>query len=409
MSPNRKRKINFGALGLLTILIINVSGQTTSNEGATPFDFQSNLKRLQKGSISSLSLSSMDSIPIVTAMQEKIDERDQRRNPFGYLNPQFFRAITAQNIQEVTEHYVLLVVIDKFGQRRAVTFTLDGVPIESILLNDLLYYTGSITHEVESRRYSPSIPYFYDHIAHEFVFSTIFKIMSPQENNPLEDLHFHDDETTNICHVAVSTQGRFSEARISHVNSPRITSEKFVLTSPFFNQLSDPSEEVVYKKRGDSLTIYLNRDKSLQLLGYDTLFGAATLRLLPLKPGTFIVSQQHKSTFKINGGGDFCDLKSPAYSSAWKNLTLEYDLFDIAKPVYEKHFALSKISLKDFRKLVKTQCGNHHYQFVKHLRKNEEVATYSSISQIVLKIDYQTYDSEEIFTNYVVFELDSGH
>lgn len=388
------------------MLITNVSGQTITNEEATPFDFQSNLKRLQKGSISSLSLALMDSIPIVTVMLEKIDERDQRRNPSGYLNPKFFKAITTQNIQEVTKHYVLLVVIDQFGQRRAVTLTLDGVPIESILLNDQLYYTGSISHEVESRRYSPSIPYFYDRISHEFVFSTIFKIISPQENNPLEDLHFHDDETTNICRVAVSAQGRFSDARINQVNSPRITSEKFVLTSPFFNELSDPSDEFDYKKRGDSLTIYLNRDKSLQLLGYDTLFGAATLRLMPLKPGTFIVSQQYKSTFKINGDGDFCDLKSPAYTSAWKKLTLEYDLFDIAKYIDEEQSTMSIITAKNFRKLVKTHCGNYHYQFVKHIRKNEEIAIYYSISQIVLKIDYQPYDSEEFFTNYVVFELD---
>ena len=75
------------------MLAKNVSGQTTTNAGAAPFDFQSKLKDLQEGSISSLTLDSMDSIPIVTVMQEKIDERDQRRNPYGYLNSQFSRRL----------------------------------------------------------------------------------------------------------------------------------------------------------------------------------------------------------------------------------------------------------------------------------------------------------------------------
>ena len=60
------------------------------------------------------------------------------------------------------------MVEDQFGQLRAWTFTPEGLPIESILLNDQLYYAGSIAHEVESG-YSPSIPYFYNRIGHEFV------------------------------------------------------------------------------------------------------------------------------------------------------------------------------------------------------------------------------------------------
>jgi hypothetical protein len=407
MTQNHKHRIGIGfTLALILMLATNVSGQTTTNSEVAPFDFQSSLKGLLAGSIPSLSLASMDSIPIVTVMHEKIDERDQRRHPYGYLNPRFFKEIKAKDIQEVSEKFVLLVVEDQFGQLRAVTCTQQGVPIESILLNDLFYYPNRIAHEVESRRYSPAIPYFYDRIGHEFVFSTIFKIMSPGKNKPLVDLYFHEDETTNICRVAVSAQGRFGDARFEQVNSPEIYCERFALTSPFFNQLSDTLREGVdYQKRGDSLSIYLDRDQSIQLLSNDVLFGAITFRLLDADSGTFSVSQQYKSTFGINGDGDFCDLKSPAYLSDWKLLKTEDDLFDVAKYSQEQQSVMPEISAKNFKKLVKKQCGKYHYQYVKHVRTKEDVASFSSISQIVLKIDYQPYASEEIFTTYVILQL----
>ena len=66
---------------------------------------------------------------------------------------------------------------------------------------------------------------------------------------------------------------------------------------------------------------------------------------------------------------------------------------------------MPEISAKNFKKLVKKQCGKYHYQYVKHVRTKEDVASLSSLSQVVLKIDYQPYGSEEIFTTYVVFEL----
>ena len=59
--------------------------------------------------------------------------------------------------------------------------------------------------------------------------------MSPKKNNPLVDLHFHEDETTNICRVAVSTQGRFSDARIEQVNSPKISLERFLNLTIFYS------------------------------------------------------------------------------------------------------------------------------------------------------------------------------
>jgi len=230
--------------------------------------------------------------------------------------------------------------------------------------------------------------------------------MSPGENNPLVDLHFHEDETTNICRVAVSAQGRFSSAHFEQVSSPKIYFERFALASPFFNQLSDKLREGVdYQKRGDSLSIYLDRDQSIQLLSNDVLFGAVTFRMLDADSGTFSVSQQYISTFGISGDGDFCDLKSPAYLSDWKLLNTEYDLFDVAKYSQEQQSAIPEITAKNFKKLVKKQCGKYHYQYVKHVRTKEDVASFSSISQIVLKIDYQPYASEEIFTTYVVFEL----
>jgi hypothetical protein len=86
-------------------------------------------------------------------------------------------------------------------------------------------------------------------------------------------------------------------------------------------------------------------------------------------------------------------------------LNTEYDLFDVAKYSQEQQSAIPEITAKNFKKLVKKQCGKYHYQYVKHVRTKEDVASFSSISQVVLKIDYQPYASEEIFTTYVVFEL----
>ena len=79
-----------------------------------------------------------------------------------------------------------------------------------------------------------------------------------------------------------------------------------------------------YKKCGDSLSIYLDRDQSIQLLSIDDLFGAVA-QTTACGAGMFTVSQQYKSIFGISGDGNFCDLQSPVYLSDWKPLSTEYD------------------------------------------------------------------------------------
>ena len=92
------------------------------------------------------------------------------------------------------------------------------------------------------------------------------------------DLHFMKTKQ-QISAEGSNSRGVF--ARIEQVNSPKISFERFALTSPFFIQLSNKLREGVdYKKRGDSLSIYLDRDQSIQLLSNDDLFGAVTFRLL---------------------------------------------------------------------------------------------------------------------------------
>ena len=396
-------------LGLLIMLVTTVAGQTLPAKAETPFDFKSSLKELQEGSVSSLSLAALDSIPMATIMHEKLDERDQRRHPYGHLNPRFLQDITMLNIQEVSENYVLLAVKDQFGQWRALSITPEGEPIECILLYDHFYYGGSVAHESESRRFSPSTPYFYDRIRHEFVFSTIFKIVSPEEGNPLMDLNFHEDETTNICRVAVSEQGRFSSARIEQVNSNRIEFAQFtVATSFLLEHIGKPLKEIDLGGNQDTLNVYLDRDQSMQLLRDHPLLGALTLRLIPKEQGSFFVSQQYKSTFGISGDGDFCDLNSPVYCSKWIDLQLEYDMFDVAKYSVEKAPSRPQISVEDFKKLIKKHCGNYHYQFVKHVRTDEEVSSFYSISEIVLKIVFQSNAGGKSSTTYLIFELAKG-
>ena len=66
---NHKYRMGIGfTLALIMMLAKNVSGQTITKSEEAPFNFQSNLKSLEEGSISSFSLAFIDSIPIVTVM-----------------------------------------------------------------------------------------------------------------------------------------------------------------------------------------------------------------------------------------------------------------------------------------------------------------------------------------------------
>ena len=275
---------------IITFILFTYSSSYAQNHSPkhrnTNIPFHLKIEALQSGKLSKVSLHFLDSIKIKKIIGEKIDDRDYDKYKSGFLQAEQLNAISVSSICEITDKYILLVVEDKSKKLRALTVRPDGTPIESILIYDDLLYLSKDWYEYEARRYSPSRPYHYHPMTHEFTFSTIFKIRAAQYEEVLIDLKDHDDETTNRRGIKVNEEGYFTDPTYEYINSNKIEFTAFTLKSTFFQEnLGKIIKNQSNHNKDNKFRIYLDRDQSMEILNNTLLAHDQIIRVLPEAKG----------------------------------------------------------------------------------------------------------------------------
>ena len=132
------------------------------------------------------------------------------------------------------------------------------------------------------------------------------------------------------------------------------------------------------------------------------------LRIIPKIKGDFQIFQQYKTTIGVSGDGDFCDIDSIFFLSNWEKLELKSDLFCIKKYTVQERNTFPELNIKKFKKLVKSVCGNYHYNFVKTIKTKEQLLSYISVSEITLKVELKNKETNALHTQYIVFDIAKG-
>ena len=371
-------------------------------------NFISKIKALENNEIRKLSLGFLDSIKINVLLEDKIDDRDLDRHPNKSFSSKQLYEITKESICEISNSYILIVVEDQFKQLRAVTVTPNGYPIESFLLYDNFLYLSRDFYEKEGRRYSPDKPYYYDINKHEFIFSRIFKIMEPQYKEELIDLDFHDDETNNRYKVFVNESGHFTNLDFQTFESNKIELFNMTIKSSFFQENKGTIIKDQSEKDDNYFKLFLERDQAMRLLSNTKNSKDEILRIIPKIKGDFQIYQQYKTTIGVSGDGDFCDIDSIFFLSKWEKLELKSDLFCIKKYTVQERNAFPELTIKKFKKLVQSVCGNYHYNFVKTIKTKAQLLSYISVSEITLKIELKNKETNALHTQYIVFDIAKG-
>jgi len=371
--------------------------------------FHAKIKALQSGELSNLSLRFMDSIKIKQSFGEKIDDRDSERHKSGFIQAGQLKEISASSICEITDNYILLVVEDKFKQLRALTISPEGTPLESILIYDNLLYLSKNWYEYEARRYSPTKPYRYNPISHEFTFSTIFKIREPQYEEVLIDLKDHEDETTNRLRIRVNEEGFFTEPIYESIKSSEIDFDAFTLKSPFFEKISGHPIDHKSDENKDNLhKIYLDRDQSMELLSNHPVTHDIIIKIIPKTKGEIDVLQRYTNGLIVNGDGDYCELEDLIFMSNWETLDMKNDLVFIKKYSNDEKKITPEISVKDLKKKIKTECGVYHLSLTDYINRKEDISSLVQPREVILKVNFTNAESNITTTEFIVFVIANG-
>ncbi|NRA93239.1 MAG: hypothetical protein HRU26_11245 [Psychroserpens sp.] len=394
---------------LLLFTTVNSIAQNSSlghNNASTPF--QKKIEGLESGELSNVSLHFMDSIRIKKIIGEKIDDRDHDRFKSGFIQAEQLKAISASSICEITDNYILLVVEDKFKQLRALTTHLDGKPIESILICDSLFYLSKDWYEYEARRYSPTRPFHYNSMSHEFTFSTIYKIRAPQYEEVLIDLKDHEDETTNRRRIKVNEEGYFMQPTYENINSNKIEFTAFTLKSSFFQENSGKTiKNQSNHQKDNKFRIYLDRDQSIEIFNNSLSAHDQIIRVIPEEKGKIEVYQRITYGLNINGDGDNCELKEPIYASDWAKLEMKNDLASVKKYSSDERMTL-EISVKDLMNNIKTECGDYHLSLTNHIDQPEDISSIVRPREVILRINLTKTETNTTTTEYIIFVIANG-
>lgn len=394
---------------LLLITTVNSFAQNHSHEYSNSYTpFHVKIEALQSGELSNVSLHFMDSIKIKIMIGEKIDDRDFDRYKSEFIQAGKLKAISASSICEITDNYILLVVEDKFKALRALTVHPDGTPIESILICDSLLYLSKDWYEYEARRYSPTRPFYYNPMSHEFTFSTIFKIRAPQYEEVLIDLKDHEDETTNRRIIKVNEEGYFTDPTYEHINSNKIEFTAFTLKSTFFQENSGKTIKNQSNHHKDNkFRIYLDRDQSMEILNNTLSAHDQIIRVIPEAKGKIEVYQRITYGLNINGDGDNCELKEPTCASDWDKLEMKNDLASVKKYSNDERMT-PEISVKDLKSKIKTECGDYHLSLTNHIDRPEDISSLVQPREVILRINFTNTVSNITTTEYIIFVIANG-
>lgn len=388
---------------LLLSINFNLFGQEV---GGDKTQYSTRWNEFVAGNISQLNLTGDDSVKIAQLIGEKIDDRNLNRHKSGFIRVEEFSEIKNGDIIHAEDKYFLIVVKDRYLQHWALTLNAEGKPIEGFLLSSELYYTGYDFHEFEARRYSPSLPYSFDAIKEQFEFSSIFKVILPDEHSTLIDIDFHLDETTNKRYVQVDENGHFENVKFVDSESNYVLFDEFEIHSSFFQQNTGLKiAEISERENLDTVKVFFDLDQTMNLLRNDAFSQNLTLRFISKEPGTFSLFQRYNGGIGISGDGDFCDIEKPDFASAWRALDMSYDIVDLHKYTEEEQQWSPNMSIEDFKELVLNECGDYHYSFVEYIQTEEQMQSFCLVENITLKVIFSPNDGGDIITKYLVFVL----
>lgn len=394
---------------LLLITIVNSFAQNHSIEHSnahTPF--HEKIEALQSGELSNISLHFMDSIKIKKIIGEKIDDRDNDRYKSGFIQAKQLKVISASSICEITNNYILLIAEDTSKRLRALTVSTEGKPIESVLISDSLLYLSKDWYEYEARRYSPSKRYHYNTISHEFTFSTIFKIRTPEYEEVLIDYNNHEDETTNRRRIKVNEEGYFTDPTYEYINSNKIEFTGFTLRSAFFQKNSGLKiKNQSYHNKDKKFRIYLDRDQSIEFLNNTLSAHDQIIRVIPEKKGKIEVYQKITYGLNIIGDGDNCELQKPEYTSDWAKLEMKNDLTSMKK-YSDNERVTPKISVKDLKSMIKTECGDYYLTLTNHIDRPRDILSLVRPREVILRINFTNAETNITSTEYIIFVIANG-
>ncbi len=109
----------------------------------------------------------------------------------------------------------------------------------------------------------------------------------------------------------------------------------------------------------------------------------------------------------INGDGDYCELKEPTYSSDWAKLEMKNDLVSVKRSPNDM-IMTPKISIKELKNQIKTECGDYHLSLTNHIDRPEEISSLIQPREVILKINFTNTESNISSTEYIVFVIANG-
>ncbi|MGB2412742.1 MAG: hypothetical protein ACPH9Q_03345 [Schleiferiaceae bacterium] len=388
---------------MLLSINLNLFGQEI---GSDKTQYLTRWNEFITGETNQLNLLEDDSVKIAQLIGEKIDDRNLDRHKSGFVRVEEFNAIKNTDVIHANENYFLIVVEDRYLQHWALTISANEKPIEAFLLSSELYYTGYDFHEFEARRYSPSIPYYFNPLKQQFEFSSIFKVILPDEQSTLIDIDFHLDETTNKRYVQVDENGHFENVKFVDSESNYVLFDEFEIHSSFFQENSGLKiAEISERESLDTVKVFFDLDQTMNLLRNDAFSQNLTLRFISKEPGTFSLFQRYNGGIGISGDGDFCDIEKPDFASAWRGLAMSYDIVDLHNYTEEEQQWNPNISIENFKQLVLNECGNYHHTFVEYIQTEEQVQSFCLVENITLKVIFLPNDGGDPITRYLVFVL----
>ena len=402
-------------LFLSIIPALSFAQDTVSTQRPTKHSFLENIRQLVDGQMENLPLKlKADSISIQYFIGDKIDDRDKDQHPSGKLAIRDFEAIDATSVCSITDQYVLVVSNYK-NQLRALSIDVDGNPISSFLLVDQFIYVSRDFYEIESRRFSPNQPFFFDTDKQQFIFSSIFKIKEPRIHDHWIDLHHHDDEMNHRMFLQVNEKGEFVACKKEVYLSNRIETDQMTLYSSFFQAHNDKLlQPPTIKKDKDTTTIFLDLDQSHAYLHAKNK-SDHLVRVIPKSiegvelTGQMKVSQQFETNFVLNSDGDYCIIEDKRYTSNWRESTMQDDIFCVEQYTRTTIHSLVTNSLTTFKQMVREACPTYRYmndlQAYDHL---DQMNKHISLSRIRLKIQFISADEKYSFTHFFVFKLQDG-
>ena len=68
----------------------------------------------------------------------------------------------------------------------------------------------------------------------------------------------------------------------------------------------------------------------------------------------------------------------------------------------------TKISVKDLKSKIKTECGDYHLSLTNHIDRPEGISSLLQPREVILKINFTNTETNITATEYIIFMIANG-